>query len=51
MLAHDICNYVDNKNVREVWLFAYQGSPTIKLVVMESKMSGPYGDISNRNRS
>jgi hypothetical protein len=47
MLAHDICNYVDNKNVREVWLFAYQGSPTIKLGGQESKMSGPFGDISN----
>jgi hypothetical protein len=47
MLAHDICNYVDNKNVREVWLFAYQGSPTIKLGVSESIMSGPHGEISN----
>jgi hypothetical protein len=51
MLAHDICNYVDNKNVREVWLFAYQGSPTIKLMVMESKMSGPFGDIRNSDKA
>ena len=49
MLAHDICNYVDSKNVKEVWLFAYQRIPS-KLGIMESKMSGPHGDISNSNR-
>ncbi len=46
MQTHNICNYVDNKKIDEVWLFAYQGFPQ-KLGVSESKMSGPHGDISN----
>lgn len=50
MKSHDICNYVDNKNVREVWLFAYQGHPNTKLSIEESKMSGPFGDKSNYHR-
>jgi hypothetical protein len=50
VVAHNICNFVDNKNVKEVWLFAYQGFPS-KLGVMESKMSGPHGDISNSNKA
>jgi hypothetical protein len=49
MQSHNICNYVDTKNVTEVWLFAYQGNPT-KLGIDESKMSGPFGDISNSFR-
>jgi hypothetical protein len=47
MKAHDICNYVDNNNIREVWIWAYQGHPVTKLGMLESKMSGPFGDISN----
>jgi hypothetical protein len=50
MQSHNICNYVDNKNVSEVWLFAYQGHPVTKLSIDESKMSGPFGDISNSGR-
>jgi len=52
MSSNNICSYVDNQGVREVWLFAYQG-PTKPgtsqpyLGIEESKMSGPYGDISN----
>jgi hypothetical protein len=55
MFSHNICNYVDNQNVREVFLWAYQG-PTYPgsaypyLNISESKMSGPFGDISNSNR-
>ncbi len=59
MTANNICDYVDNRQVREVWLFAYQGSggpPTgsgnnyASLSISESKMAGPYGDISNSAR-
>jgi len=52
MSDNNICNYVDNNNVREVWLWAYQG-PNIPetnqpyLGIDESKMSSPFGDISN----
>lgn len=55
MLDHNICDLVDNKNVREVWLWAYQG-PTYQgsqypyLNISESKMAGPFGDISNSYR-
>lgn len=52
MTEHDICNYVDNKNVREVWLWAYQGPNRIStnqpyLGIDESKMASIHGDISN----
>ncbi|MBI2596446.1 PKD domain-containing protein, partial [Candidatus Daviesbacteria bacterium] len=55
MTNQNICNYVDNQNVREVWLWAYQGgnypgTSTSYLKISESKMSGPFGDISNSNR-
>ncbi len=52
--AH-ICDYVTAHNVKEVWLWAYQG-PTKPgtnapyLGISESKMSGPSGDISNSFR-
>lgn len=51
----NICDYVNNKGVNEVWLWAYQG-PTYPgsiypyLNISESKMSGPFGDISNSYR-
>ncbi len=54
MTSHNICDYVDNKGVREVWLWAYQGPNQSDgqpyLGILESKMSGPYGDISNSYR-
>ncbi len=57
MTANNICDYVDNKGVREVWIWAYQGPvfpgsnpPAPYLGILESKMSGPYGDISNSAR-
>ncbi|HEU4965945.1 MAG TPA: hypothetical protein VFT53_00500 [Candidatus Saccharimonadales bacterium] len=52
MSSNNICSYVDGQGVREVWLFAYQGpnKPGTNqpyLYIEESKMAGPYGDISN----
>ncbi len=51
MQTHNICDYVDSKGVKEVWLWGYQGSPKADshpyLDIYESKMSGPFGDISN----
>lgn len=49
-----VCEYVNNQGVREVWLFAYQGpnkeDGAPSLSIDESKMSGPFGDISNSYR-
>lgn len=56
MQDHNICNYVNNQGVREVWIWAYQGpnrpafGGTPSLGIDESKMSGPNGDISNSGR-
>lgn len=50
MASHDICGYVDNKDIKEVWIWAYQGFPVEKLAISESRMSGPFGDISNSFR-
>ena len=43
-----ICDYVDHQGVDEVWIWAYQGPH--QLDISESKMSGPYGDVSNSYR-
>lgn len=43
-----ICDYVRDKGVREVWMWAYQGPH--QLDISESKMSGPHGDVSNSYR-
>jgi len=43
-----ICDYVDRQGVDEVWIWAYQGPH--QLDISESKMSGPYGDVSNSYR-
>jgi hypothetical protein len=40
----NICNWVDNAGVKEVWLFGYHHG---NIAPAESKMSGPFGDISN----
>ena len=45
MNAANICDYVDNRGVGEVWMYAYQGPA--QLQIDESKMSGPNGDVSN----
>jgi len=52
MLNNNICNYVENQGVSEVWLWAYQGpvypgANAAYLSISESKMAGPFGDISN----
>lgn len=52
---HKICDYVDTRDVREVWIWAYQGPDKPEtghpyLGISESKMSGPHGDISNSYR-
>jgi hypothetical protein len=44
-----ICDYVTQHAVSEVWIWAYQG-PGPQLAISESKMSGPFGDISNSYR-
>ena len=48
MASFDICDYVVRRGVDEVWIWAYQGPH--QLDISESKMSGPYGDISNSYR-
>lgn len=53
--SQNICDYVNNKNVKEIWLWAYQGpnkpgDNQPYLGISESKMSGPFGDISNSFR-
>lgn len=40
----NICDYVDNHNVKEVWIYGYHASV---IVPDESKMSSKYGDVSN----
>jgi len=40
----DIQTYVEQKGVKEVWLFAYHGDV---VGLWESNMSSPYGDVSN----
>ncbi len=40
----NICDYVDNRGVKEVWMYGYHSS-TIE--PDESRMSSRYGDISN----
>jgi hypothetical protein len=40
----NICDYVDNHNVKEVWIYGYH---TDVIVPDESKMSSRFGDVSN----
>ena len=40
----NICDYVDNHNIKEVWIYGYHASV---IVPDESKMSSKYGDVSN----
>lgn len=41
----NICDYVDNKGVKEVWIYGYHNDNGI--VPDESRMSSRHGDISN----
>ncbi len=43
----DIRTWVEQRGVREVWLWGYHGG---KVGLWESNMAGPYGDISNSDR-
>lgn len=47
MNRQNICNYVDNQDVKEVWLYSYGG---IGKGGWESNFSSKYGDISNSDR-
>jgi hypothetical protein len=40
----NICDYVDNHGVKEVWIYGYH---TAVIIPDESKMSSKYGDVSN----
>jgi hypothetical protein len=44
----NICKLVDEQGVREVWLWGYHHG---NVEPTESNMAGPYGDISNSERS
>lgn len=46
LLDQNICDYVDNKGVKEVWIWAYQ---TKDLGISESLMSYPYEFAANGN--
>ncbi len=39
--------WIENKGVKEIWLWGYHGG---KVELWESNMAGPYGDVSNSNR-
>jgi len=43
----NICEYVEDKGVKEVWIWMYH---TDVVAPIESNMSGPWGDISNSFR-
>ena len=43
----NICDYVENKNIKQVWIWMYH---TDTVAPIESNMAGPYGDISNSYR-
>ncbi|MHB8969806.1 MAG: hypothetical protein ACYC3X_19035 [Pirellulaceae bacterium] len=43
----DIQQWVEQKGVKEVWLWGYHGGV---VGLWESNMAGPFGDISNSNR-
>jgi hypothetical protein len=47
MAEIDIRAWVEQKGVKEVWLFAYHGGV---VGLWESNMSGPHGDVSNSDR-
>jgi hypothetical protein len=43
----DIRKWVEDRGVKEVWLWAYHGG---KVDLWESNLASPFGDISNSNR-
>lgn len=51
----NICDYVDNKGVKEVWIWMYHNALSLDenryyVSPAESNMASPYGDISNSYR-
>ena len=49
----NICDYVDNKGVKQVWVYMYHNTNVNRyplIAPIESNMAGPYGDISNSYR-
>lgn len=44
LTRENICDWVDNKGVKEVWMYGYHSDI---IVPDESRMSSKYGDISN----
>jgi hypothetical protein len=44
----DVCHYVDDLNVKEVWIWSYAG---VGKAGWESNFSSSFGDISNSNRN
>lgn len=45
---HQICELVDNQGVREVWMWGYHHGD---IEPAESNMAGPFGDVSNSERT
>jgi len=43
----NICDYVDNRGVREVWIYGYHNDTPGGIEPDESRMHSRYGDISN----
>lgn len=45
----NICDYVDNRGVKEVWMYGYHSERPdfVGITPAESKMSSKYGDVSN----
>lgn len=44
---HDIRHWVEERGVKEVWIWGYHGGV---LDLWESNMAGPWGDVSNSDR-
>ncbi len=46
--AVNVCDYIDNKGVKDVWIMGYHYND---IEPTETNMSGPWGDYSNSERS
>jgi hypothetical protein len=47
MREQNICEYVDNRGVKEVWIYGYHNDAPGGIEPDESRMSSRYGDVSN----
>lgn len=43
----NVCNYIDQNNVKEVWIWMYHSDVVVPI---ESNMASTYGDVSNSHR-